>query len=63
MHTHLGLNSALASGSSFKWTKLGNNRIMLRPSSMMGAWQYEQRTLQGNLCSMDFDVGSYHSRE
>lgn len=28
----------------------------------MGEWQKEQRTLQGSLCSMDFSVGSYHSR-
>jgi hypothetical protein len=30
---------------------------------MMGLWQYEQRTLQGSLCSMDLSVGSYHSSE
>jgi len=29
----------------------------------MGEWQKEQRTLQGSLCSRDFSVGSYHSRE
>lgn len=28
----------------------------------MGLWQYEQRTLQGSLCSIDFSDGSYHSR-
>jgi hypothetical protein len=27
---------------------------MLRPSSMMGEWQKEQRTLQGSWCAMDF---------
>ena len=35
---------------------------MLRPSSMMGLWQKEQRTLQGSLCSVDLEDGSYHSR-
>jgi hypothetical protein len=59
--TYRGLNSAFAS-SSFKWIKLGNNKIIFRPSSMMGEWQKLQRTLQGSLCSMDFSVGSYHSR-
>lgn len=40
----------------------GKSRIMLRPSSMMGLWQNEQRTLQGSLCSVDLEDGSYHSR-
>ena len=35
---------------------------MLRPSSMMGLWQNEQRTLHGSLCSVDLEDGSYHSR-
>jgi hypothetical protein len=35
---------------------------MFLPSSMMGLWQKEQRTLQGSLCSIDFELGSYHSR-
>jgi hypothetical protein len=59
--TYLGLKNALSS-SVFKWIKLGNSRIILRPSSMIGEWQYEQRTLHGSLCSIDFSVGSYHSR-
>lgn len=29
---------------------------------MMGLWQNEQRTLQGSLCSVDLEDGSYHSR-
>lgn len=45
-----------------RWIKLGNSRIMFLPSSMIGLWQYEQRTLHGSLCSTLLSVGSYHSR-
>lgn len=58
---HLGLNRSLSSWFS-KSIRLGNNKIMFRPSSMIGLWQNEQRILQGSLCSMDFSVGSYHSK-
>lgn len=40
----------------------GKSKIMLRPSSMIGLWQKEQRTLQGSWCSVDLEDGSYHSR-
>jgi hypothetical protein len=59
--TYLGLKLALSS-SFFKCTKLGNSKIMFLPSSMMGLWQKEQRTLQGSLCAIDLLLGSYHSR-
>lgn len=58
---YLGLKLALSS-SFLRWTKLGKSRIMFLPSSIMGLWQKEQRTLQGSLCSIDFSLGSYHSR-
>ena len=58
---YLGLKLALSS-SVLRWTKLGKSKIMFLPSSMMGLWQKEQRTLQGSLCSIDFSLGSYHSR-
>lgn len=35
---------------------------MFLPSSIMGEWQKEQRTLQGRWWDMDFEEGSYHSR-
>lgn len=35
---------------------------MLRPSSMIGLLQKEQRTLHGSLCSLLLLDGSYHSR-
>lgn len=59
--TYLGLKLSFASCVS-KWIKLGNSNIIFRPSSMMGEWQKLQRTLQGSWCSVDLDVGSYHSR-
>ena len=61
INAHLGLKKAL-SLSFFKWINDGNSSIMLRPSSIIGEWQNEHRTLQGSLCSTDLDVGSYHSR-
>ncbi len=59
--THLGLNFAFAS-AVFKCTKLGNSKIIFLPSSIIGLWQNEQRTLHGSWCSMLLLVGSYHSK-
>lgn len=61
LSTHRGLKFS-RSFLDLKCIKEGNSRIMFLPSSMIGLWQNEQRTLHGNLCSAVFSVGSYHSR-
>ena len=45
--THWGSNHFLCSGSSTLMMP-GNMRTMLRPSSMIGVWQYAQLTLHGS---------------
>jgi hypothetical protein len=57
----VGSNFFLSS-CDLKLIKVGNKRIILRPSSMIGVRQYEQVILQGSLCSTTFSLLSYHTR-
>lgn len=45
-NTYVGWNAFWAS-SLLNLIMAGNINTMFRPSSMMGAWQYAQLTLQG----------------
>lgn len=56
------MSKFLRSSGVLKSIKVGNNKIMFLPSSMMGVLQYAQLTLHGSLWTQVFSELSYHPR-
>ena len=56
------ISKFLRSSGFLKFIKVGNSRIMFRPSSMIGVRQYAQLTLQGNVWTQVFSELSYQPK-